>query len=233
MKIAIFAITDLKPGKYNVKDSRLDQVDSITKSKKKTYLQVELAQEDSALEADAILTLKESCPDLILKDLEFVETRLGRSDQEQEKALLNKLKSILEKEQAIFNAGLADAEKQMMTSYGLFTNRPVIAIDKQELENFDSVLSRAVKESGFISFFTTGEKETRAWLIRNGTTAWEAAGSIHSDIQRGFIRAEIISLSDFLAAGGETPAKQAGKLRLEQKDYVMQDGDLTNFRFNK
>ena len=76
-------------------------------------------------------------------------------------------------------------------------------------------------------------RASRAWPIRKGTTAWEAAGTIHSDIQKGFIRAEIISFADFLAAGGETQAKRAGKLRLELKQYVVQDYDLVNFRFNK
>ena len=90
-----------------------------------------------------------------------------------------------------------------------------------------------MKEGGYISFFTTGEKETRAWLIRKGISAWEAAGAIHSDIQKGFIRAEIISFDDFMSNGGETGAKQAGKLRLEMKQYIMQDTDLVNFRFNK
>ena len=70
-------------------------------------------------------------------------------------------------------------------------------------------------------------------LIKKGITAWEAAGGIHSDIQKGFIRAEIISFNDFLSCGGETQAKQAGKMRLEQKNYIMQDTDLVNFRFNK
>ena len=64
-------------------------------------------------------------------------------------------------------------------------------------------------------------------------TAWEAGGTIHTDIQKGFIRAEIISFADFIAAGGETQAKRASKMRLETKPYVMQDYDLTNFRFNK
>jgi ribosome-binding ATPase YchF (GTP1/OBG family) len=107
-------------------------------------------------------------------------------------------------------------------------------MEKKDLDDLDSLLSRVFKDSGFISFFTTaGEKETRAWLIKKGTTAWEAAGLIHSDIQRGFIRAEIIGFDDFIEAGSEAGAKQAGKLQLKQKDYVMQDGDLVNFRFNK
>ena len=128
---------------------------------------------------------------------------------------------------------MTDAEKQLMSAYGLLTNKPVVSVEKQELEDLNSLFARALKEAGFISFFTTGEKETRAWLIKKGITAWEAAGSIHSDIQKGFIRAEIISFDDFIQAGGENQAKQAGKLRLEQKDYVMQDTDLVNFRFNK
>ena len=78
-----------------------------------------------------------------------------------------------------------------------------------------------------------GGKENRAWAVRKGVSAWEAAAAIHTDIQKGFIRAEIISFSDFIEAGGETQAKRAGKQRLETKQYVMQDYDVVNFRFNK
>lgn len=233
MKIAVFSISDLPPGKHNIKDGRLDEVDKIVKARKKTYVQVELAGEDTGLEADAILVLSESRADLILKDLDFIETRLGRTEQESEKILLNKLKSALEKEELIFNLGLSPEEKQLMSGYGLLTDKPIIVAKAQELDSPDTLLFRALKESGFISFFTSGEKETRAWLIKQGATAWEAAGVIHSDIQRGFIRAEIISFDDFIQAGGEAGAKQQGKLRLEQKDYVMQDADLANFRFSK
>jgi len=233
MKISIFAIPELIPGKAHVKDSRLDEVDSITKAKKKTYVQVELAGEDAAFVSDAILVSADARTDLILKDLEFVETRLGRCEDDKEKAVLNKLKAVLEKEEFIFKSGLGPEEKEVISGYSLFTLRPVIIADKADLEFKDALVARALTESGYISFFTTGEKETRAWLIKKGATAWEAAGAIHSDIQKGFIRAEIISFTDFIGAGGESKAKQAGKMRLEQKDYIMQDTDLANFRFNK
>ncbi|MBI4972785.1 MAG: DUF933 domain-containing protein [Candidatus Omnitrophica bacterium] len=234
MKIGIFSLSELNPGKYNIKDPRLDQLHSFTKSQKKTYLEVELVGEEKIFEADAVLVPKDSCADLILKDLDFVETRLSRSVDEKEKALLNKLKTILEKEEFIFQVGLSPEEKQAILNYSLITARPVVSLEKKDLEDVDNLLLRALKESGFISFFTiAGEKETRAWLIKEGTAAWEAAGAIHSDIQKGFIRAEVISFSDFIQAGGENQAKQAGKLHLEQKDYVMQDGDIVNFRFNK
>ena len=82
-----------------------------------------------------------------------------------------------------------------------------------------------------ISFLTTGEDEVRAWTITQGTIARKAAGKIHSDIERGFIRAEVIAYDDFVVLGSEAKCKEAGKLRLEGKDYVVQDGDIIHFRF--
>jgi len=83
-----------------------------------------------------------------------------------------------------------------------------------------------------VTFFTVGPKEARAWTVRRGARAPEAAGVIHTDFERGFIRAETISYEDFVACGGEQGAKEAGKMRVEGKDYVVQDGDIFHFRFN-
>lgn len=97
-------------------------------------------------------------------------------------------------------------------------------------------LNRLIREGyallGLQTFFTAGPKEARAWTIRKGATASQAAGVIHTDFERGFIRAETISYEDYVALGGEQGAKEAGKMRLEGKDYVVQDGDVMLFRFN-
>lgn len=85
---------------------------------------------------------------------------------------------------------------------------------------------------GLMSFLTTGEDETRAWTIKKGTPALEAAGKIHTDIQRGFIRAEIVSYDDLVDYGSMNAVREAGKVRLEGKEYIMQDGDIVHFRFN-
>jgi GTP-binding protein YchF len=82
-----------------------------------------------------------------------------------------------------------------------------------------------------ISFFTTGEDEVRAWTISQGTVARKAAGKIHSDMERGFIRAEVVTYADFMTLGSEAKCREAGKLRLEGKDYVVHDGDIIHFRF--
>jgi ribosome-binding ATPase len=85
---------------------------------------------------------------------------------------------------------------------------------------------------GLITYFTAGEKEVRAWTVPAGATAPQAAGVIHSDFERGFIRAEVIAYDDFVKLGGEAGARDAGKLRLEGKEYRVQDGDVMHFRFN-
>jgi ribosome-binding ATPase YchF (GTP1/OBG family) len=82
------------------------------------------------------------------------------------------------------------------------------------------------------TYFTAGEKEVRAWTVRKGATAPEAAGVIHTDFQKGFIRAEVISFADYDKYASEAKIKEAGKLRIEGKDYIVKDGDVMNFRFN-
>ena len=85
---------------------------------------------------------------------------------------------------------------------------------------------------GLITYFTAGPKEVRAWTIARGTRAPQAAGTIHSDFERGFIRAQTIAYDDFIRLGGEQGAKEAGRMRLEGADYDVQDGDVMHFRFN-
>jgi GTP-binding protein YchF len=95
----------------------------------------------------------------------------------------------------------------------------------------DRVISAAYELLGYISFFTVGEDECRAWSIPRGTTAQVAAGEIHTDISRGFIRAEVVSYEHLIARGSMAACRQHGEVRLEGKDYIVQDGDVINFRF--
>src|SRR5690606_2626526 len=94
------------------------------------------------------------------------------------------------------------------------------------------VIRAGYKLLGLQTYFTAGVKEVRAWTVRVGATAPQAAGVIHTDFEKGFIRAEVIAYEDFIAYKGEQGAKEAGKLRLEGKEYVVQEGDVMHFRFN-
>ncbi len=118
-------------------------------------------------------------------------------------------------------AGMSDEEKRaFLADMGL-----------QE-PGLHRVIRAGYRLLGLITFFTAGPKEVRAWTVRRGARAPAAAGAIHSDFERGFIRAEVISYEDFVRYGGEHGAREAGRLRLEGKDYVVQDGDVMHFRFN-
>ncbi len=96
----------------------------------------------------------------------------------------------------------------------------------------DKIIRTAFERLGLISYFTAGVKEVRSWTIHRGWTAPQAAGVIHKDFEKGFIRAEVIAYEDFIKYGGEQGAKEAGKMRLEGKEYIVQDGDVMHFRFN-
>ena len=119
----------------------------------------------------------------------------------------------------------------------------IVEMDKEEKEMFladmgleESGLDRLIKECyallGLISYLTAGKPEVRAWTITNGTKAPQAAGKIHSDFERGFIRAEVIAYDDLIACGSMAAAKEKGLVRSEGKEYVMKDGDVVLFRFN-
>ena len=105
-----------------------------------------------------------------------------------------------------------------------------------ELGLAESGLDRVIRAGyallDLLTFFTAGKREVRAWTVQEGSTAARAAGRIHTDFERGFIRAEVISYDDFVAFGGETGAREAGKMRLEGKGYLVREGDVMHFRFN-
>ncbi|SFR74356.1 hypothetical protein SAMN05216203_2686 [Marinobacter daqiaonensis] len=107
-------------------------------------------------------------------------------------------------------------------------------LDEMGMEEpgLDRVIRAGYRLLGLQTYFTAGEKEVRAWTVRIGATAPQAAGVIHTDFERGFIRAEVVSYEDFVRYNGEQGAKDAGKWRLEGKDYIVQDGDVIHFRFN-
>ena len=113
-----------------------------------------------------------------------------------------------------------DDKKEMLEALGL------------EESGLNKVIRASYDLLGLVSFLTAGEPEVRAWTIKKGTKAPEAAGKIHSDIQRGFIRAEIVSYDDLIREGSMLAAKEKGLVRSEGKDYIMQDGDIVLFRFN-
>lgn len=240
---------------------------------------------------DAKADLDELHSELIFADLEQVVNRIEKleksvlkptktRDQEvRELALMKRIREALESEAPVSKAVHNDEEKQIVSSFGFLTLKPVIAVlnvgegDVAKPAPFEHAHARATialsaeieaeiaqlaaedrtafladlglaeaartrlirtcyDAVGLVSFLTCGPDEVRAWTIVKGTDAVNAAGKIHSDIQRGFIRAEVVAFDDLKAHTDMKGAKSANKVRLEPKHYVVLDGDIINFRFN-
>ena len=199
--------------------------------------------------------------ELLVADRDHVERRLERVEKQAKSgdAALRKELEVLQQLLAHLDAGhnLRDFPGELPGELEPLTTKPLIAIvngatgidlqleaelaamSDEEAAEFrdgpsalDEVVRRLSEALGLITFFTAGEKETRAWTLRQGESALDAAGTIHSDIARGFIRAETITWSDLLDAGSHAEASKRGTQRLEGKTYVIQDGDVLNIRFN-
>jgi GTP-binding protein YchF len=143
--------------------------------------------------------------------------------------------------QAVFSKAAAEGARAVVISAAI--EAEIATMDAADREPFladlgltETGLARIIRAGyellGLLTFFTAGPKESRAWTVERGARAPQAAGAIHSDFERGFIRAETIAYEDYLACNGEAGAREAGKLRSEGKDYVVQDGDVLLFRFN-
>ena len=207
--------------------------------------------------ADDLETLR---LELLVADRDHVERRLERVGKQAKSGDL-KLKqevAVLERVLAHVDAGgtLADWPGELPAGLEPLTTKPLLAVEngpegidrKLEAELADlgdeagefregasaleEVVRRLSEELGLISFFTAGDKETRAWTLRRGQSALDAAATIHSDLARGFIRCEVIRWDDLVKAGSHAEAARAGLQRLEGKTYEVQDGDVLNVRFN-
>jgi GTP-binding protein YchF len=222
--------------------------------------------------------------ELILADMQLVETRLQRLAKEKkggqttaqalEEEVLQRFNDALEQEQFLSSVALTAGEEQVIKSLDFVTRTPVLfaynvsedeigkdfgpgvftiscAIESEIAGIDDAAERQAFMEDmgitqpsldrinvalydalGLMSFYTSGTDECRAWTIRKGSSAPAAGGKIHSDIERGFIRVEVMKFDDLIKAGSEQGVKQAGKMQLNGKDYIIEDGDICHFLFN-
>ncbi len=222
--------------------------------------------------------------ELLLADMQLVETRLKRlakemqnsstSEQILEEGILQRFNTALDEEKFLSTVTLDPDEEQAIKSLDFVTRTPLLyaynvseddigkdfgpgvftisceieseiatiddAAERMEFmeamgitePSLDRINAALYDALGLMSFYTSGEDECRAWTIRKGSSAPVAGGKIHSDIERGFIRVEVMKYDDLMAAGSEQGVKQAGKMQLHGKDYVIEDGDICHFLFN-
>jgi ribosome-binding ATPase YchF (GTP1/OBG family) len=207
--------------------------------------------------ADDLETLR---LELLVADRDHVERRLERVAKQAKSGDLKLKQEVAELERVLAHVDgggtLADWPGELLPELEPLTTKPLLAVENgpngidlkleaelselgEEAAEFregesalEEVVRRLSDELGLISFFTAGEKETRAWTLRRGQSALDAAATVHSDLARGFIRCEVIRWDDLVRAGSHVEAARQGLQRLEGKTYVVQDGDVLNVRFN-
>ena len=185
---------------------------------------VELTDDERAVARNFfLLTMK---PTIFAANVD--EATLGKPD---DNAMVNTFREIAEKESAECVIICAQLEAELV-ALPLEERLDYLGHLGVSTSGVDRLIKGAYHLLGLMSFLTAGEKEVRAWTIPQGTRAQNAAGTIHSDIERGFIRAEIVSYENLMSAGSYAAARDKGLVRLEGKDYIMQEGDIVNFRFN-
>ena len=221
----------LERAKKNLKADKKYQAEIDVLEKIKTALEngktartVSLTEEENELIKDAfLLTIK---PTLYIANVS--EEQLADSGNDEN---VKKVKEIAAKEGAEVIPLCVKIEEELASIDESEKNDMLEMLGLTE-SGLDKVIKSSYDLLGLMSFLTAGEPEVRAWTIKKGTKAPQAAGKIHSDIERGFIRAEIVSYDDLMKEGSMNSAKEKGLLRSEGKDYIMQDGDIVLFRFN-
>ena len=155
------------------------------------------------------------------------ENDIGKDDNE----YVKKVKEYAKNDNAEVISLCAKIEEELSELDGDDKTEMLEALGIKE-SGLDKVIRASYDLLGLMSFLTAGKKETRAWTIKKGTKAPQAAGKIHSDFERGFIKAEIVSYDDLIKNGSYQKTKELGLVRMEGKDYIMQDGDIVDFKFN-
>ena len=208
--------------KYLIEKQAFEKIKKTLEEGNRAIL-TDLTEEEEPLIKDAcLLTMKK-----MLYVANVAEDDIGKEDN----AYVKKVKEYAKKENAGVMVLSAKIEEELSSLDGNDKKEMMEALGIKE-SGLDAVIKESYDLLGLMSFLTAGKKETRAWTIKKGTKAPQAAGKIHTDFERGFIKAEVVSYNDLVNSGNYVKAREAGLVRIEGKDYIMQDGDVVEFKFN-
>ncbi|MBU4477902.1 MAG: DUF933 domain-containing protein [Candidatus Omnitrophica bacterium] len=228
MKISFLGI-DVAEGKVKYKDDKLNSLVEKFSPQKVSPFFAEVVKEDFQ-HADCIVVTKEKVLDLLIIDIDKMETRLQNSKDEPEKQLVQKCLQNLEMEIPLCDAAFSQQEMLLLRGLAPLSLKPTLVTEGAM--DVNDLIKKALEKSNMIFFYTAGKKEVKAWPVTKDLPVVECAGKIHSDLERGFIKAEIVNTADFLTVHNMQEAKINGLVKLVDRDYLVQDGDILDIRFN-
>ncbi len=229
MKINVMGIDGIE-GKVKYNDPQLNAlVDKFTPKKITPYF-AEFTRDDF-IGADCHIVRKDMMLDFLIMDMEKIEARLGNVTDAQEIAMLKKYQHYLEQEKPLCDLEAAEPDLVQLRELAPVSRKPTLIIDDPSVPVND-LIKQALDKAAMMFFYTAGPKEVHAWLVRKNSDAVTCAGKIHSDLARGFIKAEVVGIDDFLSVHNMQEAKTKGLVKLTDRDYIIQPGDIIEIRFN-
>jgi hypothetical protein len=228
MKICIIGF-DLPEGKVKYQDERVITLDQKLSPKKITPFYVEFAKDDFN-HCDGFLVARERVWDLLILDMEKLEARRDRTGDEPEKQLLEKCLNYLEQEVPLCDGDFTGAELSLLRTLAPLSLKPTLIMS--ESPELNDAITQVLTKSGVVFFYTADKKEVHAWPVQRDSDIVTCAGKIHSDLARGFIKADIVNYHDFMQVYNMQEARSKGLVKLVDRDYLIHEGDIIEIRFN-
>ena len=228
MKIGFTGI-ELQEGKIKFNDKTLIALEKKDKPKKVTPFFAEFIH-DELVHVEAIIIPSDNILDLLILDIEKIEIRLSRTDNDAEKSLLQRALQNLEEEIPLCDSGFSKDEAAIILSADPYSLKPVIQISGDE--SSDELIAKVLEKSGYMFFYTTGPSESHAWLVKKGSDIISCAAKIHSDLARGFIKGDVVSFNDYLNCHNFNECKTKGVAQVVDKDHIVEADDIIEIRFN-
>jgi hypothetical protein len=228
MKICCIGF-DLPEGKVKYQDERVITLDQKLSPKKITPFYVEFTSDDFS-HCDGLLVARERVWDLLILDMEKLEARRDRTGDEAERELLKKCLDSLEQETPLCDGHFTGAEMSLLRTLAPLSLKPTLILDAAP--ELNDAITMILKKSGIIFFYTADKKEVHAWPVQRESDIVTCAGKIHSDLARGFIKADIVNYNDFMQVYNMQEARSKGLVKLVDRDYTIHEGDIIEIRFN-
>ena len=220
---------ELPEGKIKYDDPILNALAEKDSPKKVSPMFFEFLKEDFS-HSFAIVIPKSNILDLLILDMEKIETRLSRSASDTEITILNKCMINLEKEIPLCDVEFDESEKYLLKELAPFSLKPIAVI--KENEDVNTIIQLAIEKANHMFFYTSGPKESHAWFVPKGTEIISCAGKIHSDLERGFIKGDVVSYEEYINHHNFNECKTTGVSQTVEKDYIVKPNEIIEIRFN-
>jgi hypothetical protein len=228
MKICFVGL-ELPEGKVKYQDTRVIQLDKKFEPKKVTPFYAEFIKDDCQ-QCDGFIVARDHVWDLFILDMEKLETRLERAGDEAEKDLLSRCLGYVEQEIPLCDVDFSEEDSVLLKQLAPLTLKPTVIAEAPP--EINDAIEQVLQKAGIIFFYTADKKEVHAWPVKKDSDIVTCAGKIHSDLARGFIKAEIVRYEDLMQVYNWQEARTKGLVQLVDRDYTIQAGDIIEIRFN-